>query len=101
HLVGALVGLTNGFAPLINWRGVSGLLSGTSAELTSNLLSCALAWCTLATLGWATVTRWRGAQRTWVARAAIVNLCAIFLFAAFWQAAYIKIWLFALPAFYF
>ena len=96
HLVGALFGLVNTFSPLSNWRGVSGLFHGPFRAAAVNLPLTILAWVTLVTiLG---VRRARESHRYWIRRAAIFNLVTVWAFAAFWEAAYIKIWLFAAPA---
>ena len=98
HLVGAVFGATNGFAPLQHWNGLGALLHSPPFDMVANLaLICGLFMAVVAL--WA--PRWRGeVRRPLLAAGALANLVAIWAVAAFWDSAYTKFWLFALPAFF-
>jgi hypothetical protein len=96
HLVGALAGAVNALVPLQNWRGVGELFRAPVHDVIVNsafLLGALVAILALLRSEWR--CRESRPELRWATWA---NLLVIWVFAAFWEPTYVKIWLFALPA---
>lgn len=96
QLVGGAFGFANAFAPLVDWRGASRLLSLSPAILAYNLALAALAGAFALTLFfrlWANRTQLRERGQIGDVLAALAWLIAIYLIASYWAGTYEKLWI--------
>ena len=102
RLGGAAFGLANAVAPLSNWRGASHLLQGSVLWASYNIVNTCIVFvlCAVALVVCLRKLSRMNKARTSLAIAAGISLLVLWLFAAFWSAVYIKIWVFALPPFW-